>query len=272
MKSKINIYGILAYPAKHSLSPIIHNSWFEKLWINASYEIFEIGPENLENFIKTVRSEKISGLSVSMPYKQEVIKYLDDTDEISKKLKSVNTIYWSNDKLIWTNTDIYWILDPIKALIEEEISNPSVAILWAWGAASAAIYAMKKISNNITIFNRTTEKAKNLSEVFWILHSKLDDFISRDFDIILQMTSVGMWESKDIIIPNIEFNSNQIVFESIYHPIETKFIKRAIKSWAKIVTWENMLLYQAIKQFEIWTGEIAPVDVMRNALKNALKA
>ena len=265
-------YWILAFPAKHSLSPLIHNTWFQELDIDSQYLIFEISKDNLWEFIKKVRKEKIAGLSVSMPHKKEIIKYLDEIDEISEKLESVNTTYWKNWKLYWTNTDIYWILLPIQKIIKNskfetdskfKIRNSKLkaAIIWAWWAAAAACYALKQITNNITIFNRTYEKALLLAQTFWITALDIQNFESKNFDIIIQMTSVWMWEnSNEIIIPNLEFNKNQIAFESIYHPINTEFIKRAKKAWAKIITWEKMLISQAFKQFELWTWEKLPTE------------
>ncbi len=254
-------YWILAFPAKHSLSPLIHNTWFEQLGIDSKYQIFEIPKEKLWWFIDKVRKEKISWLSVSMPHKKDIIKYLDEIDEISKKLDSVNTVYWKNWKLHWTNTDIYGILSPIKQSIKNwklKIENwkLTIAILWAGWAAAAACFASKQISNNVTIFNRTEKKAETLANKFWINYSNIQKFKSKNYNIILQMTSVWMWDnSNDIIIPNIEFNKNQIIFESIYHPINTEFIKRANQSGSKTITWDKMLLAQASKQFELWTGK-----------------
>ena len=277
MKSKnyLKTYWILAYPAKHSLSPLIHNCWFENLNINAKYEIFEIEPVNLDNFIIKLKNREIEWLSVSMPYKNEIIKYLDEIDWISKKLNSVNTVYWKKWKLCGTNTDIDWVLLPILKVLK--LDNPlslensdkelSIAILWAGWAASAACYATKQISNNVTLFNRTIEKAINLWKIFWIKAKKLEDFKSENFDIIIQMTSVWMWKnSNEIILPYINFNKNQIVFESIYNPLETQFVKKAVYWGAKVITWDQMLLAQASKQFKIWTWKSLDLQKVKERL------
>lgn len=290
----MNTYWILAYPAKHSLSPIIHNTWFGFLWIDAEYKIFEVRPENLDDFMKKIKENWISGLSVSMPFKQEVIKYLDEIDEISKQLNSVNTIYLEDWKLLWTNTDTYWILIPLLneiywesieilsldkwsftiSLPWNEIKKHRIAILWAGWAASAACFAAKYISDDVSIFNRTLEKAKELANTFNINAFRLNEFSAKDFDIILQMTSIWMlknWEVDGSLVENVknkklELNSDQIIFESIYNPIETDLVKNAKNTWSKVITWENMLLYQALKQFTIWTWRKAPLYQIRSAL------
>lgn len=261
------IYWILANPARHSLSPCMHNRAFEILGIESEYVIFEKEYFHLEGFLKNMKENNIYGLSVSMPYKKEVIKYLDGIDAVAEQLQSVNTVYREGDKFYGTNTDIFGVLDPIKiSLWSSPKKNPKIAILGAGGASASAVYALKQISDCIYIYNRTYQKSKDLAERLDVWYDQMDALQISDYDIVVQMTSVGMGEDNISPLKNMDFREWQIVFESIYFPRDTKFIQEARKQWAICITGENMLLFQWIRQFELWTGKKAPLEDMRRSL------
>ncbi len=264
----MDIYGILAHPAYHSLSPAMHNAGFKALGINADYQYFDVTSENLEEFIKKMPEKNIKGLSISKPHKEKILDFIHKRDDHAKKIGAVNTVYIKNKDYHGTNVD--WI--GIKEPIEEEtiIRGKKVIILGAGGAARAAVYAMKKSeAGSITILNRTVEHAHELAKEFNCEYGPLDDF---DYaNIVIQATSAGLNKPEGIrIVPKEKIKKNMLVFEMIYTPLETQIIKDAKEVGAEYITGENMLLHQGYAAFELWTNQKAPREIMRKAVMNKL--
>lgn len=253
-------YWILAYPAKHSLSPLMQTAAFRHYGMKDEYWIFEVEPERLPEFMSDFVCQWIKWCSVSMPYKVTIMDYLESIDWVALEIWAVNTVYRQWDMLCWANTDYYGLLK----VFENISKNSKVAIIWAWGAASSWVYAMKQLNNEVTIFNRTRDKARKIANKFWVCYWGLDEFIIDDFDLIMNFTSVWMDNPQDSPVEG-DFRADQIFFESIYAH-ETALSRRAKTAWAQVITWIEMLLYQGAKQFEIWTWREAPIDVMRKAL------
>ncbi|MCD6109786.1 shikimate dehydrogenase [bacterium] len=266
----MDIYGILAFPVYHSLSPTMHNAGFKALGINAKYDFFEIQPKDLRAFIKKVRTEKIKGLSVSNPHKQTIIPLLDSISEVAKSIGAVNTVYWKNNKLLGTNAD--WI-GVRQALLEKtSIKNKNATVLGAGGASRAAIYALKQgNANQITILNRTIAHAEILAKEFNCKYGGLKDFSPENTDIVIQATSAGLNQKNDIqIIPKYSLRKKMTIMEMIYKPLKTKIVKDAEEIGASVITGERMLLHQGIFAFQLWTSQKAPFGIMEKALNEKL--
>ncbi len=264
----MDIYGILAHPAYHSLSPAMHNAGFKALGIKADYQYFDVPSEDLEQFVKKMSEKNIKGLSISKPHKETIMKLLDEIDDHAKKIGAVNTVYFKDNKYHGSNVD--WI--GIKKPIEEktEIREKKVTILGAGGAARAAIYAMKKSNaGSVKILNRTIEHAQQLAKEFNCEYGPLDDF---DYaDIVIQATSAGLNKAEGVrILQKEKIKKNMLIFEMIYTPLETQIIKDAKQVGAEYITGENMLLHQGYAAFELWTKQKAPREVMRKAVMNNL--
>jgi len=262
-------YGILAHPVEHSLSPTIHNAGFEKLGIDANYVKFDIKPKELKNFIQKVRDEKIKGISVSMPYKMAVIPYLDKVDSVAKTMQAVNCIYWKNKKLYGTNTDCYGAIHALEEVIN--LNEKKIAIFGAGGATHAIMYGLKDKNTKITILNRNLQKAQKLANQYQTQYGTISDYSKEKHDIVINTTPLGMFPKTDSsILKAKDFNQNQIVYDIVYNPLKTKLIQEAQKANCQVITGEKMFLYQGIKQFEIWTGEKAPIEFMQKALMKKL--
>lgn len=266
----MDIYGILAHPAGHSLSPAMHNAGFKALNINAEYRRFDIPPEELVQFIQKVRKENIKGLNVSTPHKETVRPFLDVVDDVAKTIGAVNTIINKNGELHGTNVD--WI--GVQGALEEvtTIEGKKVAVLGAGGAARAAVFALKRNDPaEIVILNRTVKHAKELAEEFDCRFGPLEDFESICPDIVIQATSAGMNKPEGVkIVPHESLNAKMVVMEMIYSPLITKILKDAKDVGAKIVTGDRMLLNQGFACFEIWTGEKPPRAQMEEAIREQL--
>ncbi len=266
------IYGIVAHPVAHSLSPIIHNAAFEALNIDAKYEKFDFESEDLFEFLKKVKKENILGLSVSIPHKETIIQYLDEVSDTAKIIGAVNTVINRNGKLYGTNTDYIGVLHalcPNSALNSQlSVLKSSVLILGAGGSARAIVYGLKLKGLKVFIANRTEEKAKDLAEEFdvnFLCNADLDKLIP---DIIINTTSVGMFgvAVEKSPYPKELFKKHQIVMDIVYRPLMTKFLTDAKNAGCQIITGEKMLLYQAVEQFELWTNQKAPFEIMKKAL------
>ncbi len=276
-------YGILANPAKHSLSPAIHNAAFKKLHMQAQYEIFEIPENELAKFIKSVRNQTIEGLSVSLPYKESVMQYLDKVDKDAMKIGAVNTIINKEGFLHGFNTDY---VASNKALFLDQkvidIEKKSLAIvIGGGGAARAVCYGLLKLGMNVVVANRTKEKADAIAMEFAEIFHKSEIHSSslyqlRTGDILINTSSIwtkapefGAGILPDFCKPEY-VRDFQLVMDISYKPLETPLIKTAKRMGKAFITGDKMLLYQAIDQFEFWTGKKAPEDVMREALEAEL--
>lgn len=258
------VIGLIGNPVEHSKGYIIHNTRFKKLRLNNNYVKFRVN--NLKKFMKNFRKWDFKGASVTMPYKMEIIKYLDDGSNTAKKIGAVNTIVNKNGKLIGHNTDCYGAVKAIKN--KTKIKNKKITVFGAGGAARAIIYGLKKEKGKITILNRTVSKAKKLAEEFNCNYGNLNNFKNIDTDILVNATSVGMRPKiNQTLIPK-KFLKNMVVFDVVFNPPKTRLIKDAESNNCKVISGIEMLLYQAAKQFELWTNKKISVSVIKNLIIN----
>lgn len=258
----------IGYPIKSSRSPSIHNAAYKKLGIDDEYIYLraEVKPEFLKMAIDGVRGLGIRGVSITMPHKQTVMKYLDKISKEAEIIGAVNTVVNRKGKLIGYNTD--WI-GALKALEQKiNLKGKRVTVIGAGGAARAVVYGLKKKRAKVTIFNRSLEHAKKLATKFNCQYFGLESLEkAQNSDVIINATSIGMNEDKSPIDKKF-LNKNQIIFDVVYSPKETELIKDARGKSAKIVYGCDMLLYQGVAQFELYTGMKAPVETMRKTLEN----
>tara|TARA_A100000164_G_C21755069_1_gene698878 strand:+ start:53 stop:844 length:792 start_codon:yes stop_codon:yes gene_type:complete len=246
-------YLVIGNPIDHSLSPKLHNYWIKKYNIDAVYEKKKINNDDLANLILEVKKKKIHGINVTVPFKKAVIPYLDLLSSESEQTQSVNTIYLDNDKIIGHNTDIEGFELSIKDT-KLEIANKKVFILGAGGVVPSIIFALNKMKvAEITISNRTKDKAKNLQELF--KNIKIIDWgrVS-DFDIIINATSLGLNKNDEIGLDTSKLGKNKLFYDVIYKPNETNFLKMGKKLGNKIENGKLMFIYQALASFKVWHG------------------
>lgn len=270
-----NIAGLIGHPVEHSFSPPMHNAAFNALDMDWTYVAFDVEPSNLKSAIDGARSLNIKGLNVTIPHKIEVMKYLDEIDEVARLIGAVNTIDFRNMK--GYNTDG---IGAVKAIEEvTSIKNKNVVVAGAGGASRAiSFYIAKYGAESITILNRNVDKASNLAKDINLIDDVRADSISQindyvcEADILIDTTPVGMHPNvdADAIVGAEDMHEGLVVFDAVYNPNETSLIKQAIKANAKPVYGIKMLLYQGAESFKIWTGQNPPVDVMEDALRKTL--
>jgi len=251
-------YFVIGKPINHSLSPKLHNYWFKKNNIEATYEKKETDEKNLKTIISEVKEKKISGINVTVPFKKAVIPYLDKLSPEAEQTKSVNTIILSNDNLVGHNTDIAGFTKAIKKL-QFNIEGKKIFILGAGGVVPSIIFALKNMNVlHITVSNRTREKAEDLKVQFHNLEI-LDWGKIMDFDVIINATSLGL--NKEFInLDFSKFENNKLFYDVIYNPAETNFLKEAKKLGNKTENGKLMFVYQAFEAFKLWHGVEPQID------------
>ena len=275
IKGSTNIVGLIGHPVEHSFSPPMHNAAFNALNMDWAYVAFDVNPFNVKSAIEGAKSLNIKGFNVTIPHKIEVMKYLDEIDEVAGLIGAVNTIDFKSMK--GYNTDG---IGAVKAIEEvTSIKNKKVVVAGAGGASRAiSFYIAKYGAESVTILNRNVEKAQSLADDINLIDDVNADSIKNikdhvvDADILIDTTPVGMHPNvnDDAIICAEDMHEDLVVFDAVYNPNETSLIKEAIKANAKPVYGIKMLLYQGVESFKIWTGQNPPVDVMEDALKKHL--
>ena len=270
------LYGIVANPIKHSLSPLMHNTAFQTLGIDDVYLAFEVEDNNFEAFMKSIRLLHIKGLNVSMPYKVKIIDYLDELTPEAKLCHAVNTIRNDNGKLIGHISDGKGFY---LACIQKnwKIKDQKIVVLGAGGAAQAIIVelAMQGVKE-IVVYNRSDKlfirelnKKFNCSIILKSL-SHLDKLKEdlKDTYLLVQTTNVGMVPYEDeCLIPDDSYLPSSLkVADIIYNPKETKLLKMAREKGLEYMNGEGMIVYQGAVSFEFWTGKKMPVDKVKKEL------
>ena len=250
---------VIGNPIEHSLSPKIHNHWFKENNINAVYEKMILNENDLEKIVDEVKKGKINGINVTVPFKKEIIPYLDELTPDSNKSQSVNTVYKENNKVIGHNTDIAGFELGIRHF-KYDIKNKKVFILGSGGVAPSIVLALKKMGvSNISISNRTRKKAEELKKIFEDLEIIEWGNIPK-FNMIINATSVGLKKDDQFKIDYSNLGSNKFFYDVIYNPKETNFLKQA-KLFGNITeNGKMMFIYQAHQSFTIWHKIMPNID------------
>ncbi|MGO4516178.1 shikimate dehydrogenase [Terriglobus sp. 2YAB30_2] len=262
------IYGVAGNPVRSSLSPLMLNTAFRRETVNAVY--LALQTSKLTDLLKMVQTVPIHGLSVTMPLKQEILEHLERTDPLSAKIGAVNTIVRAQDgKLYGFNTDVGGIVGPVER--RRPIRGLKVLVLGAGGASRAAVFGLKEKGADVTIYNRTLETAQKLAKQAGAKTIKRELIGKTHFDLIINSTPAGMKGNKltHILEPG-EMHAD-LVFDLVYNPVETPFLRTAREKGIPVITGVEMFVHQGARQFEIWTGKPAPEEEMLRVVVHALR-
>ncbi|MBP1947606.1 shikimate dehydrogenase [Virgibacillus litoralis] len=274
--------GLIGFPIKHSLSPWIHNQFLEKSGMKGTYSIMEISPDNtFEQELERIKESGLDGFNVTVPYKKQIINYLDDLDKNAEIIGAVNTVVCKNGKWIGYNTDGIGYVIALRKNFPEIFHDKKnrILIFGAGGAAYGIYYGLKSEGfTQIDIANRTHSSAKAIAilgdnnvETSILSLDEAQESIN-SYNLIIQTTSVGMKpNTEDTIIPIKSLNQKSVVSDIIYQPLNTRFLMDAKKTGASIHYGHTMLLYQAQYAFELWTNKKIPIDNMDQQLKTILE-
>ncbi len=273
------VYGIFGWPISHTASPAMHNAAFKYLGINSIYVPFYVTPENIKKAINSIIPMGISGVNVTVPYKEIAFKLVDKVSKEASLIGAVNTIVVQGDTLIGHNTDAQGFLKSIRHDGRIDPCKKDVLLLGSGGAARAvAIQLAMKNVRSMVIANRTLSRAIRLARYIKKHFPKIDispvplrgkavnNALERA-DILINTTSCGMKKDDTVLVNHSLLNPKIVVYDLIYKPQETKLLKEARRKGSRAVSGFGMLLYQGAAAFEIWTGKKAPIEVMRKALE-----
>ena len=243
-------YLVIGNPIDHSLSPRLHNFWIKKYNIKAIYEKVKLEKNKIKETINELKENKIDGINITIPFKKDVIPYLDEMTDIAQETQSVNTIFKKDNKIIGENTDVYGFSEAIK-LSSFNPKNKKALILGAGGVSPSIILALKKMGVSvISLSNRTKQKAEDLKKSFPFI--KIIDWGETvKSDLIVNATSVGI-KTNDEIKLDLSKIGGQLFYDVIYNPPQTNFLSKAKELGKKTENGKNMFIYQAFKAFKIW--------------------
>jgi shikimate dehydrogenase len=272
MKKEINgktkIIGIIGKNIENSLSPLIHNQIILKHSLNFCYLPFQVEDTNLAIAIQGIKALNIRGVNITFPYKVKVIKFLDEVEESARRIGAVNTIVNNKGILTGYNTDVIGFEKSLKEDGKVAIKGEKAVILGAGGAARGVVYALLEEGiEEISIFNRTLERAEKIKQnlssffpksrisVFPLEEEDMKDKIEKAH-LLVNTTSLGITSQSDnTLLPDKKlFHPNLLVYDLIYRPAKTLFLRQAERSGAKIMNGLPMLVYQGIESFYLWTG------------------
>jgi 3-dehydroquinate dehydratase/shikimate dehydrogenase len=262
------VYGVAGDPVDHSLSPIMMNAAFRRESVNAVY--LSLHAKSLKDLLACVRDIPIRGLSITMPYKQAILPYLDNTDTHTTKVGACNTVVRAQDgKLYGFNTDTAGVVRPLERRLST-LDGARILVLGAGGAARAAVFGLKERGAEVYILNRSAAPAQKLARQARARSIKRADMKKLAFDVIINATPVGMGNTHETPLQEKEINA-RYVFDMIYDPGETRLLKLARERGAQVIPGIEMFVQQAARQFEIWTGKPAPGDEMLRVVLLALQ-
>lgn len=295
---KTRILGVIGDPIEHTFSPAMHNAGLNALGLNYIYLPFHVTEDRLGECIQGAKAMGIEGLNVTIPHKTNVIKHLDDIDQVASMIGAVNTIQFiydeenessnqnneSNVRAKGFNTDGYGCVRAIQE--KTSVKDKKVTITGAGGASRAIAFQIANSGiDELSILNRNFQKAESLADDLKSNLSSIGidiginayeiDNLKReldDSDIFIDTTPLGMYPNvnDNPIAESDMLHEDLLVNDIVYTPMETSLIKEAIKANAEVVYGYKMLLYQGIRSFEIWLNQEAPVDVMEKALLDVL--
>jgi shikimate dehydrogenase len=278
MDSRTMLYGVFGDPIGHSKSPLMMNRAFHECGINAAYAAFHIQPGTLREAIQGIRALNFRGLNVTIPYKVEVMSYLDEIDESARVIGAVNTVVNNSGKLIGYNTDGMGYVRSLKEETGISLQGKRVLLLGAGGAARGIAYALaQEGAEMIWVCNRTIAKADELvSYIAKLTNAKVlaaKDIAKtiQQMDLIVNNTSLGMSPNVEEIPldPNL-LHERLLVSDIIYSPMETRLLKEAKARGSQTHGGLGMFIYQGAYAFEYWTGQSAPIQAMREIVLQSL--
>ena len=265
------MFGIVGNPVNHSLSPLLHNYWFQKYKLDAKYSIIEVEEKDLSNVINKIRDKSLSGVNITLPYKQKIINYIDKIINDAEITGSVNTLLLDGEnKIIGENTDVYGLQAAYLKEMDNRVSKKAL-VIGAGGVSPSVIFSLEKSGiKSISITNRTQEKClfikKNFNYLDILPWKKLQSKIG-NYDVIVNATSLGLKNGQDFDFDFNKCKKDATYIDTIYNPLKTKTFKYLEDKGIKVFNGLDMFIYQGQKSFYLWNKINPEID---NDLVNLL--
>jgi 3-dehydroquinate dehydratase/shikimate dehydrogenase len=263
---RTRVYGVIGDPIGHSLSPLLHNTAFRARKFDAVFVPFLV--RNLRDFLSAIRGFGVAGISVTIPHKEKILRFLDDCDPLAARIGAVNTIVIrGGGRLYGYNTDYVGVLRSLEKRMR--LAGSRVLLLGAGGAARAAAFALAQAGSIVCLCGRRPEHARALARAVGGQVVARGDLKHEFFDTIVNCTPIGMHPHGGSPLGSAELNC-RIVMDMVYRPRETQLLQMARRKGIEVIPGLEMFLAQGFAQYEIWTGERAPEGAMHRAVVSAL--
>jgi 3-dehydroquinate dehydratase/shikimate dehydrogenase len=263
---RTRVYGVIGDPIGHSLSPLLHNTAFHARKFDAVFVPFLV--RNLREFVGAMEGFGVAGLSVTIPHKETILRFLDGCDPLAARIGAVNTVVArGGGRLYGYNTDYVGVLRSLEQRMR--LAGSRVLLFGAGGAARAAAFALAQAGSIVCICARRPERARALARAVGGQVVARAGLAHEFFDAIVNCTPIGMYPRGGTPLTSVELNC-RMVMDMVYRPRETELLRLARRKGIEIISGQEMFLAQGIAQYEIWTGERAPEAAMRRAVVSAL--
>jgi 3-dehydroquinate dehydratase / shikimate dehydrogenase len=253
---------------RHSLSPVVHNRAFRSRRIDAVYLPFLVQPPQIRDFFSLAERLPLAGFSVSIPHKQKILRYLDHLEPLARRIGAVNTVWRKGGKWRGANTDVQGVVLPLARQLK--ISGSSVLIAGNGGAARSAAFGLADAGAKVSIVGRNSDRVRALAKAVNAEPLAMEQLNGRKFDVVVHATPLGMTPHTDACFFPGAIPAD-VVMDMVYNPSETQLIRRAKAQGALAIPGLEMFIEQAVRQFELWTGDTAPRAVMLSAAMEALE-
>jgi len=262
------LFGVIGDPVAHSLSPVMHNRAFAETGYNGIYVAMNV--KNIRGAVTGIRALGVRGASITIPHKIEIMKYLDEIDEMALRIGAVNTVLNRGGFLKGFNSD--WI-GAMNALKEKtSIAGKKILIIGAGGAARAIGFGINSEGGKLTIANRTHKRGEKLAADLGGEFIPVAEYRKPQWEIMINTTSVGMAPNTEAMpVKATWFEKNMVIMDIVYNPLNTRLLIEAGKKGCTTIDGVSMFVNQGARQFELWTGQKAPLDVMARIVRGALQ-
>jgi len=277
LNSETEVYGVIADPIGHSLSPLIHNAAFRAGQLNRVYLPFRVPKNDLGTFLsEDAPALKVRGLSVTIPHKEAVLRHLSKVDGAVRAVGACNTIVFEGGKLVGYNTDYRAAMDCLERLLTANDEPPrweqrTALLLGAGGVAKAIAHGLRRRGSQVVIASRTNERSDALAKR---IDGRSVDWAARHMvgcDLLINCTPLGMHPNVDESpFDKHHLKPNMLVFDTVYNPESTLLIKDARNRRCRVITGVEMFIRQAVLQYQLFTGQPGPADLMRDVFKRAI--
>ena len=274
ISGRTQIVGVIGWPIEHSVSPAMHNAAFRALGLDWCYLPFAVPPAHVADALAGVRGLGLRGINVTVPHKQAVSALVDELTPEARAIGAVNTVLVRGERLVGHNTDAAGFL---RALREAGFAPEgcSALVLGAGGAARAAVYALARVGARVVLLNRTPQRADALvADLRAVVEGArleaggLDAQTAQQeasrCQLVVNATSLGMWPQVETSPwpEEVAFPAGVLLFDLVYNPRQTRFVRLARESGARAVDGLRMLVHQGAEAFALWTGAAPPVEIM----------
>jgi len=259
ISAKAKLSAVIGYPVSHSLSPKLHGYWLDKYNIDGTYIALPVTPEDLKTTIRILHASGFAGCNITIPHKERVFQIAGEKDKIAEKTGATNTLLFHEGSILCYNTDVEGFVNNLKYQVSDIIPDKAV-MLGAGGAARAAAYGLSMMGfKELTVISRDKNKAENIAKIF-DGNFKYLQWSDRNYDLsncglLVNTTNLGMSGSEKLDLDISSLDKTSIVYDLIYNPLKTDLIKAAESRNIRAINGLGMLIFQAVKGFNLWYGK-----------------